>query len=205
MLLLIGVWVSFFVLWWLGRRFAGLDNFITVEGMQSHGTGFERGIPFDGHMAGKYLDLLTFPVVVATWVALYSHQWKSWQIVLLLVVGVILSGVMHLTYIEAGKKFPEYVTYSGKLTSAGCAHVVYMGYGFAIVGLAYLCTKSPEPTLVWLTTAYLVVHVVIGVHVPYKIFTPSWFPYHGIWDAGTLAPILGSAAVLSGLSWWALR
>lgn len=119
--------------------------------------------------------------------------------------GVMASMVMHLTYVEGGRRFPELVTYGGKLTWVGWEHVVYMGYGFAIIGLAYFCTASPAPWLVWVTSIYLVSHVTIGVHVIHKILAPEWFPYHGIMDAGTLVPIFGVVVLLSGATWWALR
>lgn len=196
---------EFFALWCGGVVLARLDKFLTVEQMRSHGPGFERGIPLDGHMAMKYLDALPFPVLMATWVTLYGYQWTRWQIVTWAIVGLVLSAIMHFTYIEGGKKFPEFVTYGGKLTRAGRAHVVYMGYGFAIIGLAYFCTAHPTPSLVWLTTTYLVIHVTIGVHVIHKLLAPAWFPYHGIMDVGTLAPILGVMVILGGMTWWILR
>ncbi len=112
---------------------------------------------------------------------------------------------MHLTYIEGGKRFPELTTYGGKLTWVGWVLLVYMAYGFAIVGLAYFCSAHSTPSLVWTTTVYLIIHVTIGVHVIHKILAPAWFPYHGIMDAGTLVSIFGVMAILSGVTWWALR
>jgi len=173
--------------------------------MRSHGPGFKRGIPLDGHMAMKYLDALPFPVLMAMWVMLYGHQWTRFQVVTMAIIGLLFSVAMHLTYIEGGKRFPELVTYGGKLTWVGWEHVLYMGYGFAIIGLAYFCTAHPTPSLVWLSTIYLFIHVTIGVHVIHKLLAPAWFPYHGIMDVGTLVPIFGVMALLSGATWWALR
>lgn len=68
------VFLSFFLLWRLSVVLAHRDKFTTVTEMRSHGPGFERGIPLDGHIAMKYLDALPFPALMATWVMLYGYQ-----------------------------------------------------------------------------------------------------------------------------------
>ena len=196
------VYLAFVSLWALWLMFAAADKMFTVAQMQSKGEAFARGIPLTGHWAMLYLDFV-LPVLLAILVYKYGAEWSLTKILVLLGVGLVLSFVMHLTYIDAGKAFPEAPTYGGRLTAAGWLHLLYMGLAFAIIGLFYL--GSPSKFDVWLTTVWLVVHVIVGVHVPLKLLKPVWFPYHGIWDAGTLAPIFGSAAILVGLSWWALR
>ena len=205
MLLWLNTFVSFFALWFLGMAFAYMDNFITVAQMQSHGVGFERGIPWNAHVGVKYLDALPFPILMATWVYLCGNQWTWKQIVFLGIIAFIFSGVMHYTYIGAGKKFPEVVTYYGKVPPIFWEHVVYMSAGFAIIGLGYFCSTQIPHWFVWTSTVYLVIHVTLGVHVIHKLWAPAWFPYHGVMDAGTLAPIFGSSAILAGMTWWALR
>lgn len=186
--------------------FANSDNFKTVAQMQSKGADFFVGIPWDNHLALKYLDALPFPILMGLWVGLCGGQWTRFQIAIFLFLGLVLSGGLHFTYIDAGKKFPEVVTYFGKLPPMFWQHVIYMGFGFAIVGLGYFCSVHPAPWLVWGSTIYLIVHVTIGVHVLHKsVLHDSSFPYHGIMDAGTLIPIVGTAAALSAMTWWALR
>jgi len=204
MQLWLAIFASFLALYALMVGFAWADHFATVADMQN-AHGFAKGIPLTGHMACLVLDAVPFPALMATWVVMYGRDWNPWPIFWVVIIGFVFSGLMHLTYIDAGKKFPEFVTYSGKLTPAGWIHVIYMGYGFAIIGLAYLCTVHPVPWLVWTSTAYLIVHVTIGVHVIHKLWAPAWFPYHGILDGGTLGPIFGATAMILGLAWWALR
>lgn len=196
---------AFFALWTLMVVFAATDNFVTIAGMQLHGLGFRKGIPLMMHLGCLVLDALPFPALMALWLGWYGEDWKWWQILLLGAVGFVLSMGMHWTYVEAGRKFPEFTTYGGRLTAAGWTHVVYMGLGFAIIGLAYLCTPNPAPWLVWLTTIYLVIHVTIGVHVIHKLWGIPAFPYHKVLEAGTLVPIGAATVILLGLAWWTLR
>jgi hypothetical protein len=111
---------------------------------------------------------------------------------------------MHASYIEAGKKFPEFVTYGGRITPAGYVHVMYMATGFAIIGLIYFCTPAAPAWLTWITTIYLMIHVTIGVHVIHKLWGPEWFPYHKVMEMGTLGPIGATTVALLGMTWYAL-
>ncbi len=200
----IGTLSVFYTFWVLWNMAASVDHMVSVRQMQSKGPGFQKGIPLQGHWAMMYADII-LPLLIAYLVAKYGQQWSLQQIGLMIGAGFALSFIMHLTYIEAGKHFPEAPTYGGRLTTAGWLHFVYMGLAFAAIGLLYLCTSKPTPFDIWLTTIWLVIHVVVGVHVPLKLLKPDWFPYHGIMDAGTLAPIFASAAILLGMTWWTLR
>lgn len=196
---------SFIILWALGLLFASTDRFVTVADMQSHGVGFERGIPWDAHLAIKYLDALPFPILMGLWVGICGKEWTGNERIGFLVAGFVLSAGMHYTYIGAGKNFPEVTTYYGTLPPIFWEHLTYMGFGLTIVGLGYCCSYNPPPWLVWTSTIYLVIHITIGVHVIHKLLAPTWFPYHGILDVGTLAPIIGAIVALLGMTWWALR
>ncbi|MBI2004800.1 hypothetical protein HYS79_01395 [Patescibacteria group bacterium] len=202
------IWVEvygwFAVLVLASYIFADRDNMLTVAQMQSKGAGFQKGIPLLGHWAAAYLDFI-LPILLATLVAKYGAGWGLKQIAVIGIIALVFSAVMHWTYIQGGLKFPEAQTYGGHLTPAGWEHVVYMGAAFAIIGLFYLATPHPDPFWVYLTAAWLWVHVVIGVHAPMKLSGATWFPYHGVLDVGTLAPVGGVAAILAGFSWWALR
>ncbi len=198
------VFLTFFSLWALWFFAALNDRMLTVADMRGRGPGFERGIPLTGHWAMLYFDLL-LPLLFAYLAGKYGGQWGAKQIGIMVGIGFILSAAMHYTYVEAGKKFPEAATYGGELTPAGWLHLVYMGLALALLGLFYFMTAKPAPSDVWLTSVWMIIHVIVGVHVPLKLFKPAWFPYHGISDAGTLVPILGTTAILFGLSLWALR
>jgi hypothetical protein len=195
--------VYFFLLWYASKTFAGLDNFETVAQMKSRG--FSVGIPYEHHLAMRYLDCVPFPALMATIVGLYGDRWPLTLVAGIGAIGLIMSAGLHWTYVDAGKHFPEFVTYNGKLPPAFWTHVIYMGSGFTIVGLLYLCTTHPASLLMWAATIYLVIHVTVGVHTIYKIWTPPSFPYHGALDISTLAPIFGTIILLSGFTWWTLR
>lgn len=149
-------------------------------------------------------DLL-LPMLLGYLVQKYSAQWAWNYWVVVMVISFGLSIIMHLTYIEAGRAYPDVATHGGRLTAAGWLHALYMGFALCLIGLFYLASVKPAPSDVWLATVWLVVHVIVGVHVPLKLIKPSWFPYAGIGDAGTLVPIFGATALLIGMSIYALR
>ncbi len=180
------------------------DNMFTVGDMRNKGRRFQKGIPITGHWAMLYLDLV-LPLLVGYLIQKYGTWWSDLQLVLMLGLGFVLSGVMHWTYIAGGMKFPEAPTYDGRLTPVGWLHFIYMALALAGIGLFYLCTPKPDAFDVWLATIWLVVHITIGVHVPLKLLKPSWFPYHGAMNVDTLGPIAGAAVVLLGFSMYALR
>lgn len=138
-------------------------------------------------------------------VAKYGATWSIQAIGLAMVAGLVLSFVMHLTYIAGGKLFPEAHTHDGYLTAAGWIHVFYMAAAFGLIALFFIATPHPARADVNIMYFVLVFHVMLGVHMPLKLLSPPWFPYHGVWDGGTMMPIIGSIAALAGLSYWALR
>jgi hypothetical protein len=192
----------FYGLWLAWVLAAYSDGMFSVTQMQNKG--FQKGIPLEGHWAMMWADLI-LPILLFYLIGKYSEDWSFIKIGVLLMAGMGLSHVLHLTYIKAGMQFPEAPTYGGELKAAGWLHLLYMGIAFGVIALFYIASIKPTPFDVSLTTAWLIVHVIIGVHVPLKILKPDWFPYHGIADAGTLLPILGTMAVLTGLSFLALR
>lgn len=196
--------MALYILW---HNAAIDDKMFSVVDMQSKGPAFGKGIPLVHHWAMRYMDAI-LPFLLGYLVYRCSQSWLSWDwywLVLIMAAGFAASYFLHLTYVEAGKKFPELTTYGGRLVAAGVEHLLYMGYALGIIGMFYLLSIKPAPFDVWMTTIYLVVHVVVGVHVPLKLAPPPTFPYHGIWDGGTLAPIFGTIVLTVGLSLWALR
>ncbi len=178
------------------------DYFFSVAQMQlCHA---DRGVPFDMH-TGMWGDLFIITPLMALVVSKYAHFWDNTAMLWAVGAGVVLSLIMHCTYISAGNKFPEAHTHDGDLTAAGMVHLIYMGLAFAVIALFFFATPHPAAGDVRLVYALLMVHVVLGVHVPLKLLAPEWFPYHGIWDWGTFAPIFGSAAALGIMSYWALH
>lgn len=184
--------------------FAYADKMLTVSQMRSHGAGFRKGIPFLGHLAAAYGDLaLSF--LLATLVGLYGGEWRSWQVNAVGVVALGLSGLMHWTYIEGGKHFPEAHTYGGRLTLVGWVHVLYMAWAFTIIGLFFVYTTDPSPFWVYLSAVWLWLHVIIGVHIPMRLVRTTWFPYRGVLDTGAIGSIVSASAALVLFSWVALR
>lgn len=122
-----------------------------------------RGLPFIAH-GGMWGDIFIISPLVGLIVGMYGGSWTLVQIVTMLGIGVALSGVMHWTYIQT--PFPDSLAWKGEgITAAGWLHVIYMGVAFAIIGLLYFCTPSPNLPLVLLTGLLLGVHVVVGTHV----------------------------------------
>lgn len=178
------------------------DNMFSVSQMETFHA--DRGVPFVAH-SGMWADVSLLTPLMAWMVAKYSGTWSPPAMGVAFGAGVALSFVMHLTYIAGGRIFPEAHTHDGYLTAAGWIHLCYMAAGFALIALFFLATPHPERADVYVMYFFLVIHVIFGVHVPLKIAEPHWFPYRGILDMGTLAPIVGSIVALSVLSYWALR
>ena len=137
-----------------------------------------RGLPFIAH-GGMWGDIFIISPLVGLIVGTYGGNWTLVQIVTMLIIAMMLSGVMHWTYVQT--PFPDSLAWKGEgITTAGWLHVVYMGAAFAIIGLLYFCTPNPNQALVLLTGLSLGVHVVVGTHIPLGVFNEfepmEWFP-----------------------------
>lgn len=175
------------------------DGWLTYGQMRTQG--IEQGIFFLGH-PGMWMDFFVVNPLLAVMVAKYGEQWTWRQGSVIAVLAIALSAGMHYQY--SLDKFPTAFGHNG-LPPTGTVHFVYMAAVFVIVALFYTCTTHSSRAFVLVASGLLLVHVVIGVYVPLKLWTPPWFPQHGIWNALTLVPIGVSALLLGGLSWFALR
>lgn len=201
----LGVLATFVsVLWvlaegWLAHR----NGMLTPTQMFAKYPG-QRGLPFMNH-GGMWGDILIISPLVGLIVGTYGDTWTPVQIVTMLIIAMILSGVMHWTYVQT--PFPDSLAWKGEgITAAGWLHVIYMGAAFAIIGLLYFCTPSPNRTLVLLTGVLLSAHVVVGTHIPLGIFNEyepmEWCPDFLVPSTGYV--VLGAWGVLVAMTMFAV-
>lgn len=176
------------------------DNWFTYGQMRAQG--IEHGMYFWGH-PGMWSDAFIINPLVAVMIAKFGNQWTGQQIATITFVAFAVSAGMHYQY--SLDTLPSALGGRHRLPPTGIAHFAYMTVILTVVGLFYLCTIGISRTFIAIASMTLLVHVTIGVYVPLKIWTPEWFPQHGIWNALTLVPIGGAAVILGGLSWFALR
>lgn len=151
-----------------------------------------RGLPFITH-GGMWGDVFIISPLVGLIVGTYGGGWTLVQIVTMLGIAMALSGVMHWTYVQT--PFPDSLAWKGEgITAAGWLHVIYMGVAFAIIGLLYFCTPSPNPPLVLLTGLLLSIHVIIGTHIPLGVFN-ELEPME--WCPSFLAPPTGYVVIVA--------
>lgn len=186
--------------WVIAEGFAAwLDQWLTYGQMRAQG--IEQGIFFLGH-PGMWMDFFVLNPLLATMVARCANQWTWRQVVFIILLALFLSAGMHYQY--AQDPFPTAFGHHG-LPATGWMHFVYMTVAFTIIALFYTCTRHSPRAFVVIASVVLLVHVIIGVYVPLKIWTPIWFPQRGVLNALTLVPIGMSALLISGLAWFALR
>ncbi len=173
--------------------------------MQAHGVA--HGLPFVAHGA-MWSDATLFAATMATIMTLYAKQWKAWHWASALTFGLLISACMHWGVYVNGQ-LPGVHVRDGMVTSAGMIHFVYMAAGLAVVALFYLFTEKPNAVMVKWVSAVLILHTVIGNHVPLKIWAkfanPAWYPVDHIVDAPAAGTILGTVLTLCAASMWALR
>jgi len=155
----------------LGAWGAYKDDFLTPRQMRLRGVYY--GLPFIGHggMWGDFVVVSTFGGYIVT---LYSPEWSLSQVVFMLVSGFAVSIVMHILYARGG--FPSAHAHSGKLTTAGWIHVVYMGGALAVFGLFYLYTSHVSVWFLTTVSVFMAIHMVIGNNTILRILKPSWCP-----------------------------
>lgn len=187
--------------------FARQDEFLTPGQVTQWG---RKGLPFVCH-GGMWSDVIVFAPVMAFIISNHGAEWDEDWIMAAYVVGLVASYAMHqYVYVPLGKQIPEAHTHDGGLTNAGALHLLYMSAGIAVLGLFYLDTPALKAAEVWTVSGLLLVHFVIGTHVPLK----TWIKHHPVeWyprvttviDAPTAGTLGGLAVALVGLSFYALR
>ena len=122
--------------------------------------------------------------------------------------GVLASMALHCGVYVKGS-LPGLHTRDGVLTPAGYVHLIYMALAFAVLVLFYLCTRGLTPAVVLWSSTILLLHVIVGAHVPLRLWIrathASWFPGEPLVDAAGGATIAATAMALVALSAWALR
>ena len=173
--------------------FAYYDDFFTPKQMLRH---VPRGLPFVAH-GGMWGDVI-ISLLVATIVDRYSSQWSFREIVLAILVGIVVSFMMHETY-KAGT-IPEAHVQYGHLTAAGWVHFGYMAAALAVLGLYYLDTEYTP--YMWMVSILLIIHTIVGTHVVLGLVQPDWYSGRPLTSMGTWGAIGGTAVLTLGRTAW---
>ena len=186
--------------------FAYKDSFLTSRQVLRH---WGEGLPFLFH-GGMWGDVFIVAWLMAYIIDRHHAAWTTFAMSLALVAGLLASEFMHeKVYTAGGIKIPEAHTHDGKLTAAGHLHSMYMGVGFAVLGLYYFATPGLGSREVWTVSGVLFAHMVIGTHIPFKIWVtlrrPRWYPKVPILDTAGALTLTGVGALLVAASVWALR
>jgi hypothetical protein len=181
------------------------DEFLTP--VQISANGIASGLPFIAH-GGMWSDLTLFAGIMATIMTVYARQWTIGQWAAAVASGSVASAALHWgVYIHG--PLPEAHVHDGVVTAAGWIHVLYMAFGLAVLMLFYFSSKKLSATFVTWISILLVVHTIIGVHLPLKIWAkiaaPSWYVGQPILDIPTFCTVLGTILLICGAQAFALR
>lgn len=173
--------------------FAWRDNLLTLKQMLENK--IYDGLPFLMH-GGMWGDLIWFSTIIAAIVVVHGRSWSWVDVGLAGVIGLAASLGMH----EGYKNIPwmEAHVQHHSLTEAGWVHVVYMAVGFAVLLLYYV--RAPYATYMWAVSAAIIIHVIVGTHVPLALTRPFWYPGHPLQDMNTWAQIGGVAVLTLGVT-----
>lgn len=202
----LSVWLFWFALaeaWFLLRfPLASARGMMTPAEMRAHDS---HGIPLTGH-GSTWFVLFVLTPLLSLFISLYHPQWTSREILIAGGIGLLLSGGLHLSYLFG--KFPEADVRNGSLEPAGWVHFVYMTWAIGVLVLVYAFTKDQSPALLCVLTTYMVAHIWVGNHFPNRINRPDWFPPlpdYPVWAMDAWAPVIATAVILGGLTWWNLK
>jgi hypothetical protein len=168
--------------WWLAHK----EKMSTVTEAQSLWGNSEKFIPFlyHGGMWGDGFLMNPWTMIV---VALYLSEWTALHIFVALIIGHVSSAIAHWTYLGIKHKEPH--VQNGKLMPPGWVHFEYMALEIAVVVLVYFFTPDISHRAVILSTALLITHMFLGLHIPLgllaKKFNWAWCPIKP-WDKGAL-------------------
>jgi hypothetical protein len=181
------------------------DGFLTPSQLQANG--IPEGVPFVAHGA-MWSDATLLAGLMATIMVNYARQWtvRHWAIALAL--AIVVSAAMHWGLYIHGT-LPEAHVRDGTTTIAGWIHLAYMSLGLAVVLLFYVCTNRLNTAFVTFVSILLVIHTIIGVHIPLRIWArvagPSWYAGQPIVDAPAFCTVLGSIILVCAGQAFALR
>lgn len=172
--------------------FASRDVILTRRQMLSW---TRTGLPFLAH-GGMWGDALLISPLVAAVVAYSGGQWSWKRVAVAVLVGLAASFAMHETYQRI--PWPEAHVYSRHLTEAGWVHLVYMAAVIAALLLYYF--DAQYTPLMWLVSAFLVLHIAVGNHVVLGLVRPAWYPGRPLQNVQTWVTIGGTAVLTLGVT-----
>ncbi len=174
---------------------------LTTAQMQADGVSV--GINFSNHGSTRWVIFALVPLM-ATLVALYADQWSWERWTVALMIGIIISVPMHLSWTFA--PYPDFmVAGPWKPSLAAYPHIVLFVGVVAILVLTYTGTARLSPLMVQLTAAYITWHVFVGNHMLRKTFPPAGFPPYEFWDPGPIGIICLVGIIMTGATVYALR
>ncbi len=162
-------------------------------------------LPFIAH-GGMWGDILIVSPLLGIVVARFGKQWSPGQIATMLVIGMVLSGIMHWQYRQT--PFPDSLAWKGApfygFSLAGIMHFLYMGVVFAVIGLLYFHTPEASRAAIIAASIALGAHVVCGNHIPLAVLNYgglfAWCP--DFLNKLTFGTIIGAFVILSILAGW---
>ena len=209
-LVFLGSLLLVFLQGWLAYR----DSFLTLTQMRrAHAY---EGIPFLAH-GGMWGDALIVGPLLGVLIAIHGKEWGDWWIAAF--AGTAASSVMHATYTlgrlheaHIRRERPTLVQRErltpanrGRLSPAGWVHWLYMSVGIAVFVQYYIFTPHPAPSMLITSSVLLVIHVVIGTHIPLGLIAPAWYPERPHRKPETWIVVLGTAFLLAVLTLWRIN
>jgi len=159
----------------------------------------KKGIPFLCH-EGMWGDFFLISPLVAVIFSHYCIFWSFGRILSAVILGTIVSCGMHISYQTI--PWAEAHVQDGKLTVAGKILSVYMTIAIAVFILFYFATPNVDHRLLWIVSALLIVHTILGTHVVLGIVKPKWYPGDPLHSWGTWLPIAVVALGTFGRTWY---
>lgn len=174
---------------------AWCDDFLTPKQMRRGG--IRSGLPFLAH-GGMWGDLIFVSPLLAFIITTYGSEWSWIQIAAAVLFSLVVSFAMHETYKKG--RFPEAHVQYGKLTKAGVVHFCYMAEAFLVLSLYYILV--PYTPWMWVVSALLVLHTIVGTHVVLGLVRPMWYPGRPLQSSGTWGAVGGTAVLTLGCTAW---
>ena len=162
-------------------------------------------LPFSAH-GGMWGDIFIISPLLGVVVATHGKEWRSDQIATTLVIGMVLSGIMHWQYRQT--PFPDSLAWRGAsffgFSVAGMMHFIYMGAAFALIGLLYFSTPEGSRSFIIAASIALGAHGGCGNHMPLGTFSYTglfaWCP--DFLNKLTFSTIFGAFAILAAMAGW---
>jgi hypothetical protein len=165
---------------------------------QAKRKGLKYFLPFVWHL-GMFGDATYVFVWFVDVTDRFSSQWKSWQLLLSMVIGIAVSAVLHACVYRKAPT-PEAHAHDGKLTVAGWLHFVYMGLGNGLAIQFYLFTKAASGYVI-ITSLMFGIHMTLATHVLPALWCKwtgeDWWPHRPWRDKGAIIFVIILWSVLT--------